>query len=317
MNKAPSTLQEAILYFAEYENCKTFLMDLRWPDGKVVCPQCGSDKVTYLQNAKLWKCYGGHDRPKFSLKTGTIMEDSPIGLDKWLTAMWLIVNCRNGISSCEMSRDLGITQKSAWFLDHRIRFALHQGSFEKPSGHVEVDETFIGGKARNMHKAKRAEKITGTGGKDKVIVMGILERGGYVRTSVLDNRKKKAIQAHVREHVEAAAAIFSDEPKSYEGLSADYQHAVINHAVEYVDGNVHTNGMENFWSLVKRGLHGTYISVEPFHLFRYLDEQVYRFNNRKADDFDRFKLAASHIVGKRLTWDHLTGKQVDPETCVN
>jgi len=203
MSKAPSTLQEAIVYFADYENCKAFLTDLRWPNGKVKCPQCGSEAVSYLQNARLWKCYGDHDRPKFSLKTGTIMEDSPIGLDKWLTAMWLIVNCKNGISSCEMARDLGITQKSAWFLDHRIRFALHEGSFDKFSGHVEVDETFIGGKARNMHKAKRAEKITGTGGKDKVIVMGILERGGNVRTSVLDNRKKKAIQAHVREHVEA------------------------------------------------------------------------------------------------------------------
>jgi transposase-like protein len=263
MESAPSTLQQAILYFSEYENCKAFLMDLQWPDGLVRCPHCGSTAVTYLANARLWKCYGGHDRPKFSLKTGTIMEDSPISLDKWLAAMWLVVNCRNGISSCEMARDLGITQKSAWFLDHRIRFALHTGSIEKLSGHVEADETFIGGKARNMHKDKRARKITGTGGKDKVIVMGILERGGEVRTAVLDNRRKKAVQAHVREHVEAGSAIFSDELKSYEGLESDYQHAVINHAVEYVNGNVHTNGMENFWSFVKRGLHGTYISVEP------------------------------------------------------
>lgn len=217
MASAPKTLQDAILYFSDFENCKAFLVSLRWPDGKVCCPQCGSSKVTYLANARLWKCYGGHERPKFSLKTGTIMEDSPIGLDKWLTAMWLIVNCRNGISSCEMARDLGITQKSAWFLDHRIRFSLHTGSFEKLSGHVEVDETFIGGKARNMHKAKKQRVITGTGGKDKTVVMGMMERGGDVRTV----------------------------------------------------------------------------------------------------DFDRFKMAASHIVGKRLTWDHLTGKQMDPQTCVN
>jgi transposase-like protein len=317
MASAPKTLQDAIVYFSDFGNCKTFLVSLRWPDGTVCCPQCGSSRVTYLANAKLWKCYEKHDRPKFSLKTGTIMEDSPIGLDKWLTAMWLIVNCKNGISSCEMARDLGITQKSAWFLDHRIRFSLHNGSFEKLSGHVEIDETFIGGKARNMHKAKRARKITGTGGKDKTVVMGMMERGGNVRTMVVDNRKKRELQKHVREHVEAGSAIFSDELKSYDGLEADYQHAVINHAVEYANGNVHTNGMENFWSLVKRGLHGTYISVEPFHLFRYLDEQVYRFNNRKVEDFDRFKMAASQIFGKRLTWDHLTGKQLDPETCVN
>jgi len=316
MASAPKTLQDAILYFSDFENCKDFLVSLRWPTGTVCCPQCGSSKVTYLANARLWKCYGGHDRPKFSLKTGTIMEDSPIGLDKWLTAMWLIVNCWNGISSCEMARGLGITQKSAWFLDHRIRFSLHIGSFEKLSGHVEVDETFIGGKARNMHNAKRAAKITGTGGKDKTVVMGMMERGGNVLTMVVDN-KKRELQRYVREHVEAGSAIFSDELKSYDGLETDYQHAVINHAVEYANGNVHTNGMENFWSLVKRGLHGTYISVEPFHLFRYLDEQAYRFNNRKVENFDRFKMAASQIFGKRLTWDNLTGKQLDLETCVN
>jgi transposase-like protein len=317
MASAPKTLQEAILYFGDYENCKSFLTDLRWPTGKVTCPTCGSEKVSYLAKAKLWKCYSKHDRPKFSLKTGTIMEDSPIGLDKWLTAMWLIVNCRNGISSCEIARDLGVTQKSAWFLDHRIRFALHRGSFEKLSGHVEVDETFIGGKARNMHKVKRDRVITGTGGKDKTVVMGMMERGGEVRTSVVGGRRKKELQQQVREHVEAGAAIFTDELLSYDGLESDYQHQVINHAVEYVNGNVHTNGMENFWSLVKRGLHGTYISVEPYHLFRYLDEQSFRFNNRKLEDFDRFKIVASHIIGKRLTWNHLTGKDAALETCLN
>src|SRR5207248_468117 len=139
-----------------------------------------------------------------------------------------------------------------------------------------------------MHAAKRAQKITGTGGKDKVIVMGMLERGGRVRASVVENRRRKEVQSQVREHIEAGSAIFSDELKSYEGLHADYQHAVINHAIEYVNGNIHTNGMENFWSLLKRGLHGTYISVEPFHLFRYIDEQAFRFNERKMTDAERF-----------------------------
>src|SRR5713226_827662 len=211
MASAPKTLQDAILYFSDFENCKTFLVSLRWPTGTVCCPQCGSSKVTYLANARLWKCYGGHDRPKFSLKTGTIMEDSPISLDKWLTALWLIVNCKNGISSCEVARDLGITQKSAWFLDHRIRFSLHNGSFEKLSGHVEVDETFIGGKARNMHVAERKRRITGTGGKDKTAVMGIVERGGQVRTVIVENRKKKTLHTEVRKHVEAGAALYSDD----------------------------------------------------------------------------------------------------------
>lgn len=315
--ESPRTLQDAIIHFQEYQNCKTFMMDLRWPDGVVKCPHCGSEHVTYLDKARVWKCYGKHDRPRFSLKTGTIFEDSPIGLDKWLAAVWLVVNCKNGISSHEMERDLGVTQKSTWFMNHRIRFALHSGSFDKPlSGEVEADETFIGGKARNMHKSKRTHKITGTGGKDKTAIMGILERGGKVRTTVVPNRKKSALQAEVRKHVEAGSALFTDALKSYDGLG-EFEHQVVDHAVEYVNGKVHTNGMENFWSLLKRGLNGTYISVEPFHLFRYLDEQTFRYNNRKEmDDLDRFRLAMSQIVGKRLTWDRLTGKETEPQTCV-
>jgi transposase-like protein len=312
--EAPKTLQDAIVYFSEFENCRQFIISIRWPDGKVLCPQCGSEKVSYLAAAKVYKCYGDHPKPKFSLKVGTIMEDSPISLDKWLTAMWLTVNCKNGISSCEIARDLGITQKTAWFLDHRIRLALHNGSFEKLSGHVEVDETFIGGKARNMHVEKRRRRITSTGTKDKVPVMGILERGGRLRTKIVPNRKKHALQSEVRKHVEAGSALYSDALLSYDGLSSDYAHQVVDHAVAYVDGNVHTNGLENLWSLLKRSISGTYVSVEPYHLFRYLDEQSYRFNNRKMEDFDRFKMAVEQIVGKRLTWDQATGKGLDLQT---
>ena len=306
----PKTLQEAIVYFADFENCRKFVIELRWSDGKVRCPQCQSEKVSYLANARLYKCYGDHPRPKFSLKVGTIMEDSALGIDKWLTAMWLIVNCKNGISSCEIARDLGITQKSAWHMAHRIRFALHHGSFEKLTGHVEVDETFIGGKARNMHLAQRRRRITGTGTKDKTAVMGILERGGKVRAVVVPNRKKHALQSEVRKHIEAGAALYTDALLSYDGLAGDYAHKVVDHAVEYVSGPCHTNGLENFWCLLKRGISGTYVSVEPFHLFRYLDEQAYRYNNRKdMDDFDRFRQAASQIVGKRLTWNQVTGRE--------
>jgi transposase-like protein len=276
--ESPKTLQQAIQYFADADNCQQFLISLRWPDKKVKCPRCGSEKVSYLAKARVWKCYGDHERPKFSIKVGTIMEDSPIGLDKWLAAMWMIVNCRNGISSCEIARDLGITQKSAWFLDHRIRFALHSGSIEKFSGHVEVDETFIGGKARNMHAAKRAERNPSKASRrssGKTILMGILQRGRDVRTAVVPTVRRKPLHAEIKKHVEAGSAIYSDALKSYNTLDGDYQHQVIDHAVSYVDGNVHTNGLENFWSLVKRQLHGTYISVEPFHLFRYLDEQTH------------------------------------------
>jgi transposase-like protein len=309
----PKTLQEAIVHFANFENCRQFVIDLRWADGKVRCPACGAEKVSYLEKAKLYKCYGDHPKPKFSLKVGTIMEDSALGIDKWLTAMWMIVNCRNGISSCEVARDIGITQKSAWHMAHRIRFALHHGTIEKLSGEVEADETFIGGKARNMHKSKKIGKgYQHRGIINKTIVMGMLERGGKVRTQVLQDREKETLHGHVRDCIEQGTALYTDEWGPYMGLSEDYVHQVINHAEKYVDGRVHTNGMENFWSLLKRGLSGTYVSVEPFHLFRYLDEQMFRYNNRKnMNDFDRFKLAASQIVGKRLTWKQVTGNKPD------
>src|ERR1017187_9621221 len=307
------TLQQAVQYFSSYENCRAVMVQLRWPDGVVKCPQCGSEHVAYLANARVWKCYGKHERPKFSLKTGTIFEDSPLGLDKWLPALWLVVNCKNGVSSCETARDLGVTQKTAWFMNHRLRFALKDGGFGLLSGEVEADETFVGGKARNMHASKRERRITGTGGKDKTAVMGILERGGKIRTSVVPNRKKKALQAEVRKHVQAGSALFTDALLSYEGLEGEYAHQVVDHAVRYVDGRVHTNGLENFWSLLKRGLSGTYVSVEPFHLFRYLDEQSFRYNNREdMGDGDRFILALSQITGKRLTYEHLTGKDIQP-----
>jgi transposase-like protein len=244
------------------------------------------------------------------MKVGTIFEDSPLGMDKWMTAVWILVSCKNGISSYELHRGLGITQKSAWFMLHRIRKALQSGTFVKLAGEVEVDETFIGGKARNTHLSKRRERIHGTGGKDKTAVMGFLQRKGEVRTTVVENRKKAILQDEVRKNVSAGAALYSDALASYDGLNGEFFHQVVDHAVEYVRGNVHTNGLENFWSLVKRGLKGTYVSVEPFHLFRYLDEQAFRFNYRRdMNDADRFKLAMSKVAGRRLTYAQLTGKQ--------
>jgi transposase-like protein len=316
MNYEPKSLQEAILYFSNPDNCIDYLAVRRWPDGVVTCPGCGSTKVNFSAKRRTWTCSSHHFRREFSIKVGSLCEDSPIGLDKWLTAMWLLSNCKNGISSCEIAKDVRVTQKTAWFMMHRIRLALQDEFFGKLNGEVEVDETFIGGKARNMHLDKRERRITGTGGKDKTIVFGALERGGKVRTMVVADRKKSGLHARVKEHVEAGAALYSDALKSYDGLTQDYAHKVIDHAEKYVDGKVHTNGLENFWSLLKRGIAGTYVSVEPFHLFRYLDEQVFRYNHRatkenKITDADRFSMVVSNLFGKRLTFASLTGKTAD------
>jgi transposase-like protein len=252
-NKAmtePKSLQEAIVYFSNSDNCIDYLAIRRWPDGKVLCPSCGSAKVKYRANRRTWTCSTHHAKREFSVKVGTVMEDSPIPLDKWLTATWLVTNCKNGISSYEIARDVKVTQKSAWFMLHRIRLAMQDDFFgSKLDGEVEVDETFIGGKARNMHVSERKRRITGTGGKDKTAVVGILERGGKVRASVIPNRRRKVLQEEVRKHVTA-------------GCGPLYR------CLALVDGRVHTNGLENFWSLLKRGISGTYVSVEPFHLFR-------------------------------------------------
>ncbi len=304
---SPKTLVEAVRMFSDFESCKDFMVALRWPDG-VRCPTCGSERVSWLAAVRRWQCSKRHPRRQFTLKTGTIFEDSPLGLDKWLPALWLIVNCKNGVSSYEIGRAIGVTQKSAWFMGHRIRLALHTGSFDKLMGDVEVDETFIGGKARNMHIEKRKRRITGTGPTDKTAVLGILERGGTVRTMVVGNRKKKTLQKEVRKHVAAGSALYSDALKSYDGLEREYAHGTVDHAVKYVDGRVHTNTLEGFWALLKRALSGTYVSVEPFHLFRYLDEQAYRYNERHGSDRDRFMRAIRQVVGRRLGYDQLIGK---------
>lgn len=284
------------------------MIAMRWPDGLVRCPSCDSDKVTYLEKARLFKCYAKHPRQKFSLKVGTIFEDSPIGLDKWLAAIWLIANAKNGISSYEIHRGLGVTQKTAWFMLHRIRLAMQNGSINKLSGSVEVDETFIGGKARNMHRSERQRKIHGTGGSGKVAVMGLLERHGEVRTMAVPRVRRTELHGEIKKHVETGSTVYTDAFPSYRKLEDEYTHNVINHAEKYVEGHIHTNGIENFWSLLKRTLGGTYVSVEPFHLFRYLDEQAFRFNGRKESDADRFQQVVGQISGKRLEYKNLIGK---------
>ena len=304
----PRTLQEAIKHFANPANALAYMVSLRWPNG-VVCPTCGRKDARFLANQGKWQCKSVHTKRQFSAKVGTIFEDSPISLDKWLTAVWMLTNCKNGISSYEVARAIGVTQKSAWFMMHRIRLAMQSGSLMKLGGSgkiVEVDETFIGGLSRNMHKEVRARKIQGTGGRDKTLVVGFLERGGKVRTSVPGNRRKTTLHREVKTNIGAGSILFTDALPSYNDLAEHYAHQVIDHATSYVRGAVHTNGMENYWSLLKRGIKGTYVSVEPFHLFRYLDEQAFRFNNRgskenRVSDGERFDNVLSHVLGKRLT----------------
>jgi len=310
----PKTLNEAIRYFANPDNCLNTAIALRWPNG-VTCPACGSKEITLLSTRRVWKCKSKHPKQQFSAKVGSVFEDSPIGLDKWFTAIWLIANCKNGVSSYEVARDLGVTQKTAWFMMHRIRLAMNTGSFEKMTGEVEADETFIGGLARNMHKDKRRERISGTGGagSGKAVVMGLLDRKSKkVRIVHVPNVQRDTLQIQVREYVEGGSYMFTDAWLGYHGLDREYVHNVIDHAESYVQGNVHTNTIENFWSLLKRGLKGTYVSVEPFHLFRYLDEQAFRYNTRQTDDASRFAETLAGVTGKRLTYQRLTGKTETP-----
>lgn len=325
---SPQTLQQAILHFSDYENCHAALVAVRWPDGVVKCPTCGSQKVTYLANARLWKCYEAHPRAKFSLKVGTVFENSPLPLSKWLPALWLLTNCKNGISSYELGRALGVTQKSAWFMLHRLRLALQSDPSRKFGGDVEVDETYIGGKARYMHESAKRKRFgnskhatRGRSHAGKVAVMAVLERKGrynegrsQVRTQVVPNVRRHVLHDHIKANVMAATNVHTDALKSYNGLDQDFVHNVIDHAVAYVDGDVHTNGCENFWSLLKRAIKGTYVSVEPFHLFRYLDEQSFRFNERSLNDAGRFFLSLAGIVNRRLTYKTLIGSEL-PQRC--
>jgi len=317
MNKQPRTLLEAIRHFAQPDVAHNLLVSLRWPNG-VYCPTCGRTDVRYIATRHLWECKENHPKRQFSARIGTLLEDSPLGLDKWFSAIWMVANCKNGISSYEMARDLGITQKSAWFLDHRIRLAMKARSIMKMSGTVEADETHIGGLAKNMHRhSKRKKEIAGTGGTGKEAVMGILQRknkknSSKVKAIHIPTVQRSILHKEIRNTVEPGSELFTDELISYGGLTPDYRHDTVNHAILYVRGRVHTNGIENFWSLLKRTVKGTYISVEPYHLTAYLDEQAFRFNEREDDDYGRFKKVLSSVFGKRLTYSELTGNGQAP-----
>jgi transposase-like protein len=327
MNSTPKTLREVIRYFANEQNCIDTVVKLRWPNG-IACPACGHPQYWELKKQRRYKCK--ECWKQFTCKLGTIFEDSPIPLDKWLIAMWMLTNCKNGVSSYEVHRAIGVTQKSAWFMLHRIRLALRQGSITKLGGHgseVEADETYVGQKSINMHKSRKlrlqqarsemrnAEATVSARYLGKTAVAGVLDRESRkVRAEVLPNVKRETLQNRILNEVAKGSKLYTDDAVAYNKLSEHFTHEVVSHLDGYVRGRVHTNGMENFWSLLKRSLHGSYVAVEPFHLFRYVDEQVFRYNHRKHDDDspmtdkERFEMALSQIAGKRLTFAEVTGK---------
>jgi transposase-like protein len=312
-NKHPKTLLEAVRYFSDFATAHDFFAKMRWPDG-AVCPRCGSKEVTYSPKYRRFQCKHGHKNRQFTVKTGTVIEDSPLGLDKWATAFWLEANAKNSISSYEVHRGLGVTQKSAWFMLHRIRYALKSGTFEKMGGNggaVEADETYIGGKRNRMNFRYKAKQPKGSGTVGKATIMGILERRigepSQVRASVVESANKATIHPIIRSNVATGTHLYTDSWKGYRNLGKDFLHEFVDHTMEYVRGQVHTNGLENFWNLFKRCIKGTHVSVDPAHLERYVDSECFRFNNRKMDDGQRLKLAMAGMSGKRLTYKALTG----------
>jgi transposase-like protein len=316
MLKSPNTpvsLSDAIAYFSDQDNALRFLAELRWPNG-VTCPHCRANDPGFLKSRRIWKCRAKECRKQFSIKIGTIFEDSPLGLDKWLPALWMLANSKNGISSYEVARALHVTQKTAWFMLGRIRLAMRSKTFVRFEGEVEMDESYLGGLYKNMHRSKRDRLGSGFRQKNKVGVLGVLERKrgrkpSKVRVAVVgEDVDPKNLFQHVKNIVKDGTTLYTDEHKNYGILSNAFNRQAVGHtAREYVRGKVHTNGIENFWSLLKRTIRGTYVSIDPFHVFRYLDEQAFRFNHRVASDGDRFVTVVDSLLGKRLTYRQLTG----------
>jgi len=329
MENDPKTLAQAIQYFTDVDNCLNYLKARRWPCGKVACPTCGRTDVSFVPSRRLWQCKTRHPKAQFSIKTGTVLEESLLPLEKWLPVMWMVANCKNGVSSWEIHRSLGVTQKTAWFMLHRIRLGMKDkpgiGGKTKlggPDSEVEVDETFVGGKKKYMHKARALRYEQKGGSQGKAIVQGILDRTARkARAEVVPNVQRDTLQTKVLNNVKFGTKVYTDDAVVYDKLQWRYMHEVVNKTEAYVRGRVHVNGMENFWSLLKRGLNGTYVSVEPFHLSRYVDEQIFRYNNRATkdnplNDADRFSLLCSQIVGKRLTYAELTAKGAEKPEAV-
>jgi transposase-like protein len=314
MTDTPQTLLEAVRYYSDLKICFETMIAVKWPDGKITCPKCGGDAIGVIRSRSMLQCKAKGCRKQFSAKVGTIFEDSPLGLDKWFVAVWCIANAKNGISSLELGRALGVTQKTAWFMLHRIREAMKTRTARKMRGQVEGDETFIGGRAKNMHKDRREKLIRGRGAVGKAIVQGLLERPqgergvSQFRGFVVGNTEEYTLCPNVWANVENGATVYTDATSSYGSLGIRYFHKWVDHLTHYARGLVHVNGLENFWSLFKRCIRGTYVAVAAFHLERYLDEQAFRFNERDTNDAGRFAAVLMAVVGKRLTYRVLTAK---------
>lgn len=294
--KAPQNLLEAIRYFSDENRCIGFVASMRWSNG-VVCPTCGRVDVSYLQKQKRWQCKSAHSKRQFSVKTGTVFEDSPLGLDKWLPAAWMVINAKNGVSSYEMARNLHVTQKTAWFMNHRIRKAMELGTIEKLSGTVEADETYVGGKSRMGEKFK-----------NKTAIVGIVEKktdGGQVRAFTTKMANATNTVPFLKANVEAGSTIHTDESSIYSRVIRDFEHFVINHSQkEYVRDGVHTNTIEGLWNLFKRSYKGTYTHMSAEHLDRYMQEHVFRYNTCDQTDGSRF-MAWFEGLERRLTYKQL------------
>ena len=302
----PKTLQEAIKYFSNKQVCHDFIVSIRWKSS-VTCPHCSSKEVGFVKTRFIYNCK--KCRKQFSVRTGTVLQDSLLGLDKWIIGIWLVANCKNGISSCELARSIGITQKSAWFLLHRIRQIMATGNLEKLSGEVEADETYIGGKEANKHSSKKIRE--GRGAVGKVIVSGLLERnskGSKIIAKTIPDIKTETIQNQVRNNVRPGSNLYTDALRSYNGLSDTYIHEIVDHTKEYVRGRISTNGLENFWCLLKRTIKGTYVAIDVPHLDRYLNEQTFRFNERKLNDGERLAVVLGQVAGNKLSYSKLIQK---------
>lgn len=302
------TLQQALVYFSNEENARKAAIELIWPDG-ITCSHCGSRKYHWIELQERWKCKLCH--LPFSIKNKTLMENSHYPIGVWMSAIWMFASARNGVSAREISRTLGISRKAAWFLMHRIRTAMETGTFQKLSGTVEVDETYVGGKAKNMHKKKKEQMPKGRGAVGKAIVMGMRSRDGQVVTKVITDTKRKTLHGEIQNTVKKGSKVYTDSLPAYRRLGKKgYTHKSVDHSNgEYVRGKVHTNGIENVWSLFKRHMRGTYVSVSPKHLQRYADEQAFRHNVLKLTDNERVQKIIDGLIGKRLTFDELTGQQ--------
>lgn len=307
----PQTLLEAVRYFADLDICHRYLRRIRWPSGKVTCPHCGGNRIGEIKTIHVLRCK--ECRKKIYDLQGTIFEDSKIKLDKWLPAVWSVANCKNGISSHELARALGVTQKTAWFMAHRIREAMKTGSFEKFDGPSEADTTYVGGLAANMHKHIREKKITGRGPTNKTAIHGILQRAtdtchSLISAAVVPNDQGETLMSKIRRKVRYGASVFTDAAGAYGDICFTHAHGAVDHSRRYVVGDIHVNGVENFWSLFKRCLKGTYVSVAPYHLDRYVSEEQFRFNARGTNDGGRFARVMEQVVGRRLTWRLLTAQ---------